>query len=128
MTPTGADPTQHTDSSGRDGERCHTARPELAARLVQGPPTSDVVTELITIAVCAPLVPALMVAVAVYRWPLWWLIVAGMLTAWTADAVRALARHAVAAFLTFRRARQHDQSRRQHATPGERDIRAGDPR
>jgi protein-S-isoprenylcysteine O-methyltransferase Ste14 len=124
VTPTHPTPTQRLDSHGRTRHSHVAARPERVVIAVK------VITAVITIVVCAPLVPALMVAVAGYRWPSWWLLVAGMLTAWTADAVRALARHAFTTFLTARQARQHDPSAHftHHAAVDERGTRAGEPR
>lgn len=55
---------------------------------------AGIVVAVLTLAVCAPAVPALMVAVMVNGWPTWWLIIAGVAAAWAGDAVWVLIPHA----------------------------------
>jgi hypothetical protein len=52
-----------------------------------------IVTEAITVVVCAPLALVVMVAVADDDWPSWWLVVAGVLAAWAGDSVGNLGFH-----------------------------------
>lgn len=64
---------------------------------------AQVIVEVITLVVCVPLAPTLMVMVAVQGWPPWWLMVTGMLAAWAGDALWTLGEHTVAGV----RARRH---------------------
>lgn len=64
---------------------------------------AQVIAEVITLVVCVPLAPTLMVMVAVQGWPPWWLMVTGMLAAWAGDALWTLGEHTVAGV----RARRH---------------------
>lgn len=107
-----------------------TSMPTGAPVVAPGEPQLDpveVVVQSITLVVCAPLAPLLMLLVAVRGWPPWWLIVSGVLVAWTGEALWTLVDHTVTVILARRRARRHHAG---HGHPGHRadTPSVGDPR
>jgi hypothetical protein len=54
------------------------------------------ITEVLTLMLGAPAALVVMVLVARQGWPPWWLVVAGMLLAWTGDALWTVGDHALA--------------------------------
>lgn len=72
---------------------------------------AEVVVQSIVMLVCAPLALLLLVLVEVQGWPSWWLIVSGMLVAWTGDALWTLLDHPVTVRLARRRERHRAQQR-----------------
>ena len=71
--------------SATDGHR--------AAAIGSGRDRASIRSEATTTVLCGVLAVIVVVLVGRHGWPVWWLVIAGMLLAWAGDALWALADH-----------------------------------
>lgn len=77
------------------------------------PACPPVTTEIAWFVLCGPSAVLVLVLVVRHTWPVWWLVIAGMLIAWAGDALWSVGDHAV-------NAAAHRQARRAGELPASR--------
>jgi hypothetical protein len=84
---TATDPLREHSHPDRAADRC-AARPSYQDTATRNPipDRSSLITEIITFVLCGLSAVIVLVLVARHAWPVWWLVIAGMLIAWAGDA------------------------------------------